>query len=172
MGRAQGLAPVRPLPARQTPMHGQPPAARLSRVAAPFAVARPDRCRDARRWSRSSNSREVRQGSASNHPRSCAATASSGSGHRRQYWVTFFLGLLVGRTSPTCHDVRSPTRNCASVGALGGDASPLTGRSAIATSWRWARRISLNSRTGSKVACKALTRYRTASLVRGSASNR
>ena len=122
--------------------------------------------------SRSSSSRAVRHGSASNHPRTSAATASSGSGTWRQYGAALFFGLAVGRTSPSCHDVRSPSRNCASVGALGAVASPVTGRSAISTSCRCARRISLSSRTGSRVACRALTRRRTSSLVRGSAISR
>src|SRR5271166_2143173 len=87
-------------------------------------------------------------------------------------FADFLLGLLVGRTSPSCHDVRRPSRNSSSVGALTGAVSPIAGRSAISTSCFWARRISLNSRTGSRVTCKALTRARTVSLVRGSASSR
>ena len=46
----------------------------------------------------------------------------------------FSFGLLVGRTSPSCHAVRSPERNCSSVEGLGAAASPVTGRSAISTS--------------------------------------
>ena len=41
--------------------------------------------------------------------------------------------------------------------------SLVAGRSAISTSCFWARRISLSSRTGSSVACKAFTQARTAS---------
>ena len=83
--------------------------------------------------SRSSNSRDVRHGSASNHSRICTVTSMNGSGRRRPRGA-FGVGLLVGRTSPPCHAVRSPERNWSSVEGLGAAASPATGRSAIATS--------------------------------------
>ncbi len=53
------------------------------------------------------NSRAVRHGSASNHSRNRAVTVRSGSGRRRPR-LAFSFGLLVGRTSPSCHAVRRP----------------------------------------------------------------
>ena len=105
--------------------------------------------------SRSNSSREVRHGSASNHSRSNSVTLANGSGRRRPRGA-FAFGLLVGRTSPSCQAVRSPDRNCSSVGAEGSAASPTTGRSASATSSCWTSRIVFSNRTGSSVAYVAV----------------
>jgi hypothetical protein len=121
--------------------------------------------------SRSNNSRDVRHGSASNQARISAVTATNGSGRRRPRGALSFA-LLVGRTSPSCHAMRSPTRNCSIVGAVGGAASTVTGRSAISTNSCCAERMLRNKATGSKVVCIAVTRRRTSSLVRASASSR
>ena len=121
--------------------------------------------------SRSNSSREVRHGSASNHSRSNSVTLANGSGRRRPRGA-FSFGLLVGRTSPSCHAVRSPERNCSSVEAEGSVASSTTGRSASSTSSCWTSRIVFSNRTGSSVAYVAVARRRTSSLVRASASNR
>src|SRR5216683_2531589 len=107
--------------------------------------------------SRSNNSRDVRQGSASNHPRSSVVTVANGSGRRRKR-LGFALGALVGRTSPSCHAVRSPERNCSSVGGVGFATSPAAGVSAISTSCCWAARTSRSRRTGSRVARSSFSR--------------
>ena len=77
--------------------------------------------------SRSNNSRDVRHGSASNHSRTRAVTVTNGSGRRRPRCA---FGLLVGRTSPSCHAVRNPEKNWSSVGVVNTVVSSATGRSA------------------------------------------
>src|SRR3954469_11499125 len=121
--------------------------------------------------SRSNSSRDVRHGSASNHSRSLVVTVTNGSGGRRKPF-SFGFGAPVGRTSPSCHAVRSPERNCSSVGAVSGVTSPVTRASARLTSSCWAARICCSRRTGSNVPRSASRRSRTSSRVRASASNR
>ena len=88
---------------------------------------------------------EWRTASAQNAWTACSGicTATSGSGRRRPRFA-FSFGRLVARTSPSCHAVRRPTRNCSSVGAVGGAIIVVPGRSAISTSSCWAARISLS----------------------------
>ena len=59
---------------------------------------------------RSSSWPPVDAGLASNHARSSSVTATSGSGRRRPRFA-FGFGFDVGRTSPSCHAVRSPETN-------------------------------------------------------------
>ena len=118
--------------------------------------------------------RTVRATSAMARPQnSCnnSVTLANGSGRRRPRG-TFSFGLPVGRTSPSCHAVRSPDRNCSSVEAEGSVALSTTGRSASATSSCWTSRMVFSNRTGSSVAYVAIAWRRTSSLVRASASNR
>lgn len=119
--------------------------------------------------SRSNSSRPTRHGSSSNQARSSAVTAASGSGRRRPRFGCGF-GWAVGRTSPIFHAVRSPERNTSICGAL--SAMTIPGVSAISTNRCCAERMSRNRRIGSSVAAVAVSRCRTSSDVRGSASNR
>src|SRR5450830_677770 len=82
----------------------------------------------------------------------------------------FCFGRAVDRTSPYCHAVRKPVRNCSSDGCS--IAATISGVSAISTSRCCTARMSLSRRTGSSlVRCASTWRF-TCSDALGSAINR
>jgi CheY-like chemotaxis protein len=111
----------------------------------------------------------VRHGSASNQLCNCSVTAANGSGRRRSR-LAFCFGRAVGRTSPSCHAVRKPVRNCSSGGCS--IAATISSVSAISTSRCCTARMSLSRRTGSSlVRCASTWRFISSDAL-GSAINR
>ena len=88
--------------------------------------------------------------------RSCAVTARMGPDVAAGA-LAFCFARAVGRTSPSCQAVRSPERNCSSVGAVGRPHRLVSAgrRSPPAAAGRHGSHCS--RRTGSRVACTACT---------------
>ena len=101
----------------QTPFYAPAHAATFSPGAVTSGAARQGRGRDALLAA----ARTVRAKSARARPQTIRAATPSPSrvGRDARPRGSFPFGLLVGRTSPSCHAVRSPDRNCSSVEAEG-----------------------------------------------------